>query len=309
MDDKKDLSLAGLRASQLKSEDEEPTLADRLVKQYKAMKEPSSGFAWLFESPEKAVIILRAIKRQVEWNAGHDGQTPPFYNSNISPYHEALSTMWKECPRFENVGMFELFIDEFVQGIKARNPQAENNRALAAFIASQKAWEEREYPNLPSAFYGCGFLTQTDMDNNKLRLNPELRGHDNPLDDRVKRQQDAFIALRTSYLRSFVDYYLADADKAGISSKSTDRASQARYIRDTAENLLLAIKALDEKPSDSLCTDLEEVRDISHHHSRRLERDLDDSDGSGGGRRRKRYRTGRGSRSEHQLFDSYRPHY
>lgn len=113
------------------------SLADQLVENYKAIKLPSSGLAWVFNSLGNTTVILRATQRQVEWIDGRDGHK--------SPFQEALVKLYSECPQVENVGMLQLFFDEFVQGMKPDKTQAEKDQALAAFIDSQRAWEESKY--------------------------------------------------------------------------------------------------------------------------------------------------------------------
>lgn len=139
--------------------EEGPSLLKVLLKNYQGMKEPSPGFTWLFDSaekimiPEKTMFLLQAIKRQVTWNAIHDGvHAPHFHSDGLSPYHEALTIMWTDCPGFENVGMFQLFIDEFIDGIKLHKTPAQNRQALLAFIASQITLENRKHPHLLLTF-------------------------------------------------------------------------------------------------------------------------------------------------------------
>ncbi|KAJ5165916.1 hypothetical protein N7492_006212 [Penicillium capsulatum] len=79
------------------------------------------------------IAVLRAIQRQVKWNSDHKGRT--------TAYHDALTKLYNESPTLGNLGLFELFFNEFVYGLEPSNTPGQNTMALNAFIASQKAWE------------------------------------------------------------------------------------------------------------------------------------------------------------------------
>lgn len=143
---------------------------------------------------------------------------------------------------------------------------------------------------------------------------PELRKDAEAEMQYRKRQRDAFDSRRNSYLRAFIDYYLADVDESRTSGKSSGRQTQVHYIRDTAEQLLLTIKNMSKVPEDPLCADLEALHEISHDHverNQRYRRRDDDakSESFREDRERKRQRTGCGRRRDHREGDYYRPQY
>lgn len=74
------------------------------------------------------------------------------------------------------------------------------------------------------------------------------------------KQTDAYLSLRSRYLRSFIDYYFADANKFTLT----------RYIRDSAENLIQTLKGMGKGPEDPLCKDVEKVFAVSQGHAERL---------------------------------------
>lgn len=117
------------------------SMCDQLIKQYKSIGDPSPSLSWLSKDPEKAMSLLRAIKRQVEWSLDHADHT--------SPYHDALTSLYLKCPKFENIGMCELFIDEFILGTRSCKSNTQTFKALNAALAAQNAWDESQSPRTP----------------------------------------------------------------------------------------------------------------------------------------------------------------
>lgn len=82
------------------------------------------------------------------------------------------------------------------------------------------------------------------------------------------KNESALDKLIRVYHIAKADYYIADANKTGVSDKSTDKFSNVRFLRDTAENLLRCLKA--EAGNHPLIPEVERVVTASCEHAERL---------------------------------------
>ena len=121
---------------------ERAALLDQLLTKYRALKRPGDLLSRVYESREKSFTLLAAVKRQVEWNIQHGEHT--------SPYHQALTSLFVGCSGFENIGLFELYINEFIPGIEAYETEPQKLKALEATLFAQNAWDQCKF--LPSSF-------------------------------------------------------------------------------------------------------------------------------------------------------------
>ncbi|KAJ5123239.1 hypothetical protein N7448_009336 [Penicillium atrosanguineum] len=84
----------------------------------------------------------------------------------------------------------------------------------------------------------------------------------------TRAKNEALDKLIQVYHVAKADYYLGDANKSGISDKSTDKFTNVRFLRDTAENLLRCLKAQGE--DHHLIPEVERVVTASCEHAERL---------------------------------------
>lgn len=92
---------------------------------------------------------------------------------------------------------------------------------------------------------------------------------DGPRQAEATRVKDeALDKLIQVYHAAKADYYLSDANKTGISDKSTDKFTNVRFLRDTAENLLRCLTA--QKGDHHLMPEVERVVAASCEHAERL---------------------------------------
>ncbi|KAJ6113525.1 hypothetical protein N7523_006842 [Penicillium sp. IBT 18751x] len=91
---------------------------------------------------------------------------------------------------------------------------------------------------------------------------------DRPLQAEATQANEALDKLIQVYHAAKAEYYLGDANKSGISDKSTDKFTNVRFLRDTAENLLRCLKAqMEDHP---LIPEVERVVSASCEHAERL---------------------------------------
>jgi hypothetical protein len=81
-------------------------------------------------------------------------------------------------------------------------------------------------------------------------------------------KDDALDRMIQVYHAAKADYYLGDANKTGISHKSTDKFTNVRFLRDTAENLLRCLKA--RTGDHHLIREVERVVTASCEHAEHL---------------------------------------
>lgn len=65
------------------------------------------------------------------------------------------------------------------------------------------------------------------------------------------------------------DYYISDANKTGFTDRTTDKFSNVRFLRDTAENLLRCFHS-DGLDNHYLLPEVERVAAASREHAERL---------------------------------------
>ncbi|KAJ5371073.1 uncharacterized protein N7496_007165 [Penicillium cataractarum] len=134
------------------------------------------------------------------------------------------------------------------------------------------------------------------------------------IDAGLTQQDSALENLIRVYQEAKARVYYSDADKSGISNKETDKFSNVRFLRDTAENLCRHMKAHGHE-SHPLMPEVEKIVDISAKHAEHLAGgrkrvfeapEDEDSRPVGHHWRRQRRESGRHSKRPR---DSYRPDY
>ncbi|KAJ5713611.1 uncharacterized protein N7483_010792 [Penicillium malachiteum] len=248
--------------------------------------------------------LLNIIAREVHMCKTH--------NEHRANYPDGrLVQLFGEDPSIENELLFKHYITEHIPGMDTANNISQRIQIARACLAAGKAWDEAmQNPR------------GTGPSNRETQDGAEFQDPNRPI-----------VKLSKVYREALVNYYLADANKSGVSDKATDKFSNVRFLRDTAENLLRT--AGDEGMRGTrFYEDVERVRDASCEHAQWLaggrKRTFDE--GGRGNRdhwepglpdeendeqeppaeynprkRRAPHRTGRSQRDRREYYDSYRP--
>ncbi|KAJ6036694.1 hypothetical protein N7540_000973 [Penicillium herquei] len=257
----------------------------------------------VFSDEASKKTFLNIIAREVQMCETH--------NEHRANYPDGrLVQLFREDPSIKNELLFKHYIAEHIPGMDTAANMSQRIKIARACLAAGKAWDEAM--RTPQGTGPSNRATQDGI---------ESQDPNRPI-----------VKLSKVYREALVNYYLADANKSGVSDKATDKFSNVRFLRDTAENLLRT--AGDEGMHGTpFYEEVERVRDSSCEHAQwlaggrkrtfdqgsRASRDhwepglLDEFDGQEHAeyynprKRRANHRTGRSQHERREFYDSYRP--
>ncbi|KAJ5629381.1 hypothetical protein N7528_003038 [Penicillium herquei] len=217
----------------------------------------------VFNDNASKKTLLNMIRREV--------QMCETYNGNRANYPDGrLVQLFEEDPSVKNDLLFNHYVAQHIPGMDTAADISQKIQIARASLAAGRAWDEA-------------------MDNPRgtVRSNPVTL-------DGIEAQDPnrPIVKLTKVYREALVNYYLSDANKSGVSDKSTDKFSNVRFLRDTAENLLRTAGE-EGMRGTQFYEDVERVRNTSCEHAQWL----------AGGRKRTFDEGGRASR------DHWRPEY
>ncbi|KAJ5106758.1 hypothetical protein N7456_003433 [Penicillium angulare] len=275
---------------------------------------PTNSIRELLKDPYSQRTLMNMIRRQV--NLSNDRT-----ESDVIYPDSLLIELYLERYSFDNLKLFSLYIIEYLPGMKNAT-YVERLKILNATLAAGKAWDDAiETPpkSVSDVMSGSYYWSQSDPASSfSTTTTPETiapatgnetgcttrQSNANTIECHSARdpyeQESPLAKLNRVYHQALVDYYIADANKSGISDKSTDKFSNVRFLRDTAENL---IRVADENgfPHNERYEEIRKVRDFSKEHAQWL----------AGGRKRvfddqNRFRERSHIREENRFRDDHR---
>ncbi|KAJ5194959.1 uncharacterized protein N7498_008397 [Penicillium cinerascens] len=248
------------------SDDTPPEMSQKHMKESKLqlecsrIREPSEILKKILDDRTDSKLLYHAIRRHVFFLVQRGVK---YEDGEITFYDKILMKHFNDGLPMKNIGLLELFIDNYA-AIRDKNSAVDKETAVCAFLTAQKIIDNAgrspvngEPRKAVSSHLGGCSTTLADQSVKPFKT-----------DDRETKNKVVLNNLIQVYHAAKADYYIADANKTGISDKSTDKFSNVRFLRDTAENLLRCLKA--ETGDHPLVPEVERVVNASCAHAERL---------------------------------------
>ncbi|KAJ5740294.1 hypothetical protein N7493_000166 [Penicillium malachiteum] len=263
----------------------------------------------VFNDDASKKTLLNMIRREVQMCEMHSEHRANYPDGR-------LVQLFEEDPSVKNDLLFKHYVAQHIPGMDTAADISQMIQIARASLAAGKAWDEALAMDNPRGTVRSNHVTLDDI---------EAQDPNRPI-----------VKLTKVYREALVNYYLSDANKSGVSDKSTDKFSNVRFLRDTAENLLRTAGE-EGMRGTQFYEEVERVRNSSCEHAQWLaggrKRTFDEAgrardhwepeytndrneEGPVDNNPRKRrahhssrpnHRTGRSQRERREFYDSYRP--
>ncbi|KAJ5690503.1 hypothetical protein N7462_004895 [Penicillium macrosclerotiorum] len=236
---------------------------EELVDSYARIISPSPALHEILSNREHARLLHHAMRRQVK---SISDRSSIYDDGEVTVFDKALVELYKQGDQLKNIGLLELFLTEFlVTGTSATLKQEE--AVVHALLAAQKAIDkildhDKLVSNRDANNGHLSTVAERDRDDHdgvKIKVEMETQA----------KNEKALEKLIGVYQAALADYYLKDASKSGLSDKQSDKFTNVRFLRDTAENLLRYMKSEDFL-NHPLLPQVEKVVHLSQDHAERL---------------------------------------
>ncbi|KAN0079066.1 hypothetical protein V8E54_005579 [Elaphomyces granulatus] len=219
---------------------------ERLASKYKRIGATHPMLQEILKKPEKFSSIWDVINRQLSLIKS---RSQAFEDGEITVYDKALLVLSDNGNNVKNHGALNLYLEEFI-GIAQDSEFQKMNDAFNWHVALKGFFVKvSQYNEETPSFGGKGEKIMPDS--NGLHL--EEADKDRSSDSVITTSADEKVARIISiYLRAKDDYFSLD------DSNITEKLRAARFLRDTAENSLNYLHALD-CMEHGLVPELEEI--------------------------------------------------
>ncbi|KXG47780.1 uncharacterized protein PGRI_016500 [Penicillium griseofulvum] len=291
---------------------------DDLYLKWSEVMNPSQLLKKLVGNREHARALSHGLRRQVK---SIRDRSQSYDDGQVTIYDRVLLRLYDEGHTMQHYGVLEFYLAEYL-GTKNCRSENESNAVIAAHFAAQRILDNGPIPKIP--------VTATDTVEGATE---DANASKSPQSSSASKSPNTEKLIRV-YQKAKADYYILE-----VTECHRERTNSVRFLRDTAENLLRYLKAVDK--DNDLIPEIEAIIQVSQAHAsqlaggrkRKFEHMDDDSRGSpslspyrpyghqlnhrGGLKRWDRYVPGsdtwdhshvnRGIGLDSRTFDSYRP--
>ncbi|KAK2759182.1 hypothetical protein FQN54_003282 [Arachnomyces sp. PD_36] len=217
-----------------------------LVNKYGDVNSLSTVLHEPLKKPEQISLFFEVLERHVSLIKS---RSQAFEDGHVTVYDKALLALTQNGTDLHNMGALELYLDEVV-GIGYGDSVEKMEKVLEKHIRV-------------NALFGQRSSSESNKHDNKRdnKLLPLANGNSRANIQRTRQpknlpvSEDKLSHILAVYAKAKADYYAID------DSSVEDKTRAAKFLRDTAENTLVYIKA--QKPDHRLIPELESTREMA----------------------------------------------
>ncbi|KAJ5431194.1 hypothetical protein N7445_008926 [Penicillium cf. griseofulvum] len=227
---------------------------DSLYLKWSVVMNPSEFLQELVGNREHARALFHGLRRQVK-SIRHRSQS--YDDGQVTIQDRVLLRLYDEGHTMQHYGLLEFYLAEYLETKNCRS-EDESNAIIAAHFAAQRILDNGPIPEIP--------IIATDTVEGATE---DTKTSKSPQSSSASKSPHIEKLIRV-YQKAKADYYILE-----VTESHRERTNSVRFLRDTAENLLRYLKAVDK--DNDLIPEIEDIIQVSQAHANQL----------AGGRKRK----------------------